>query len=98
MHRQVGVLKFDEDGLAKRGVLVRHLVMPGDVAGTEHILRFLAEEVAPDTYVNIMAQYYPAGAVSSDRYPEINRRITWQEYRRAVHLAEELGLRLEERL
>jgi len=98
MHRQVGVLKFDEDGLAKRGVLVRHLVMPGDVAGTEHILRFLAEEVAPDTYVNIMAQYYPAGAVSSDRYPEINRRITWQEYRRAVRLAEELGLRLEERL
>ncbi|MCS7310679.1 MAG: radical SAM protein [Armatimonadota bacterium] len=97
MHRQVGVLKFDENGLAKRGVLVRHLVMPGDVAGTEHILRFLAEEVAPDTYVNIMAQYYPAGVVSKERYPEINRRITSQEYWRAVRLAEELGLRIDER-
>ncbi|GBC95704.1 hypothetical protein HRbin16_01496 [bacterium HR16] len=98
MHRQVGVLKFDEHGLAKRGVLVRHLVMPGDVAGTEHILRFLAAEVAPDTYVNIMAQYYPAGMVSSERYLEINRRITSQEYWRAIRLAEELGLRLDERL
>lgn len=98
MHRQVGVLRFDEHGLAKRGVLVRHLVMPGEVAGTEHILRFLAEEVAPDTYVNVMAQYYPAGVVSSERYAKINRRITSQEYWRAVRLAEELGLRLDERL
>lgn len=97
MHRQVGVLKFDEHGLAKRGVLVRHLVMPGDVAGTEHILRFLAEQVAPDTYVNVMAQYYPAGLVSSQKYPEINRRITPQEYWQAVRLAEELGVRLDER-
>ncbi|MEJ5250376.1 MAG: radical SAM protein [Chthonomonadetes bacterium] len=97
MHRQVGVLKFDERGIAKRGVLVRHLVMPGDVAGTEHILRFLAEQVAPDTYVNVMAQYHPAGQVSSQRYPEINRRITSQEYWRAVRLAEELGLRLDQR-
>jgi putative pyruvate formate lyase activating enzyme len=98
MHRQVGVLKFDENGLAKRGVLVRHLLMPGDVAGTEHILRFLAEQVAPDTYVNVMAQYHPAGMVSSERYPEINRRITAQEYWQAVRLAEQLGLRLDERL
>ncbi len=97
MHRQVGVLKFDERGIAKRGVLVRHLVMPGDVAGTEHILRFLAEQVAPDTYVNVMAQYHPAGLVSSQRYPEINRRITTQEYWQAIRLAEELGLRLDER-
>jgi putative pyruvate formate lyase activating enzyme len=67
MHRQVGVLKFDEYGLAKRGVLVRHLVMPGDVARTEQILRFLAEEIAPDTYVNVMAQYRPAGMVSAER-------------------------------
>lgn len=97
MHRQVGVLKFDERGLAKQGVLVRHLVMPGDVAGTAHILRFLAEDVAPDTYVNVMAQYHPAGLVSSQRYPEINRRVTSQEYWQAVCLAEELGLRLDER-
>jgi len=98
MHRQVGVLKFDEYGLAKRGVLVRHLVMPGDVARTEQILRFLAEEIAPDTYVNVMAQYRPAGMVSAERYAEINRRITSQEYWRAVRLAEQLGLQLDERL
>jgi putative pyruvate formate lyase activating enzyme len=98
MHRQVGVLKFDEYGLAKRGVLVRHLVMPGDVARTEQILRFLAEEIAPDTYVNVMAQYRPAGMVSAERYAEINRRITSQEYWRAVRLAEQIGLRLDERL
>ncbi len=97
MHRQVGVLKFDEHGIAKRGVLVRHLVMPGEIAGTEQILRFLAEEVAPDTYVNVMAQYHPAGLVSPERYPEICRRITRQEYWRAVRLAQELGLRLDER-
>ena len=97
MHRQVGVLRFDENGLAKRGVLVRHLVLPGGVAGTEHILRFLAEQVAPDTYVNVMAQYHPAGMVSSERYAEMNRRITAQEYWQAVRLAEELGLRLDER-
>lgn len=97
MHRQVGVLKFDENGIAKRGVLVRHLVMPEEVAGTEHILRFLAEEVASDTHVNVMAQYHPAGLVSSVRYPEINRRITSPEYWHAVQLAEALGLRLDER-
>lgn len=97
MHRQVGVLKFDEYGIAKRGVLVRHLVMPGDVAGTESILRFLAEEIAPDTYVNIMAQYYPAGKVSAKHYPEINRRIYREEYERAVRLAQQLGLRLDTR-
>ncbi len=62
MHRQVGPLKMDESGIAKRGVLVRHLVMPGQIAGTESILRFLAEEVSPDTYVNVMDQYRPAGA------------------------------------
>ncbi len=98
MHRQVGVLKFDEYGIARRGVLVRHLVMPDDIAGTEQILRFLAEQVAPDTYVNIMAQYHPAGRVTPQRYPEINRRITAQEYWRAVRLAEQMGLRLDERL
>ena len=60
MHRQVGDLKLDEDGLAYRGLLVRHLVMPGGLAGTEEIMRFLAEEISPYTYVNIMRQYYPA--------------------------------------
>lgn len=98
MHRQVGELKVDEHGLAKRGVLVRHLVMPGGIGGTREIMEFLAREVSPHTYVNIMAQYYPAGKVSKDKYPEINRGISRQEYRDAIVAAQEAGLyRLDER-
>jgi putative pyruvate formate lyase activating enzyme len=97
MHRQVGPLKFDEDGLAKRGVLVRHLVMPGMSDETRQILRFLAQEVAADTYVNVMAQYHPAGKVTADKYSEINRRLTTSEYKEAVKMAQEMGLRLDER-
>lgn len=97
MHRQVGVLKFDENGLAKRGVLVRHLVMPGQIAGSAEIIRFLAEEVAPETYLNVMAQYHPVGKVSEEKYSEINRRITSTEYLETVRLAKQAGLRLDER-
>src|SRR5215204_2237347 len=61
MHRQVGDLVLDEHGMARRGLLVRHLVMPGLLAETEAILRFVASELGPGTYVNVMAQYYPAG-------------------------------------
>ncbi|NIN69594.1 MAG: hypothetical protein GTO63_33910 [Anaerolineae bacterium] len=92
MHRQVGALKFDENGIAKRGVLVRHLVMPGNVAGTESIMRFLAEEVSSDTYVNMMAQYRPAGKVSAEKYAEINRRITTDEFEAAMLGARRAGL------
>jgi len=99
MHRQVGELKFDEFGLAKRGVLVRHLVMPGFLDETRHILTFLAEEISPDTYVNIMDQYYPAGRVNERKYPEINRRLTSEEYVEALRIAREVGLwRLDERI
>ncbi len=97
MHRQVGLLKFDEDGLAKRGVLVRHLVMPGLLDETRHILQFLAEEVAAGTYVNVMGQYHPAGKVTAQKYNEINRPPTTTEYRTAVQLAEQAGLRLDQR-
>lgn len=98
MHRQVGELKLDENGLAKRGVLVRHLVMPGAVAGTREIMKFLAREVSPHTYVNVMAQYYPAGKVSREKYAEINRGITAQEYADAIVAARKAGLyRFDER-
>ncbi|MFQ5399006.1 MAG: radical SAM protein [Anaerolineae bacterium] len=98
MHRQVGVLKMDEDGLAKRGVLVRHLVMPGQAAETAAIMRFLAGKVSADTYLNVMGQYYPAGKVTGDKYAEINRCTTGREYRQAVTQAREAGLwRLDER-
>lgn len=98
MQRQVGELRLDGRGLAKRGVLVRHLVMPGQIAGTREIMHFLAEEISKDTYVNIMAQYYPAGKVSAEKYEEINRRTTSSEYLEAVAIAREAGLwRLDER-
>jgi putative pyruvate formate lyase activating enzyme len=103
MHRQVGVLKFDEEGLARRGVLVRHLVMPGGVAGTAEVMRFLAGELSPDTYVNIMDQYYPAGKVGRHEgrlpgYVEINRRVTSGEMQAAVDAAHKAGLwRFDER-
>jgi len=98
MHRQVGELKFNENGIALRGVLVRQLVMPGCLDDTKTILRFLAEEVSPDTYVNLMAQYYPSNKVSFNKYPELNRRITLDEYRAAITYAQQIGLqRLDER-
>jgi putative pyruvate formate lyase activating enzyme len=92
MHRQVGELKLDEHGIARRGVLVRHLVMPGAIAGTREIMKFLAREVSPYTYVNLMEQYAPAGKVSAEKFPEINRRITAQEYAKAVAVARHAGL------
>ncbi|HEY57397.1 MAG TPA: radical SAM protein [Anaerolineae bacterium] len=92
MHRQVGDLQLDEHGLAKRGLLVRHLVMPGLLEETRAIMRFLASEISPDTCVNLMAQYYPAGEVSAGRYAEINRRITPEEFRQAVAWAKAQGL------
>lgn len=96
MHRQVGDLQVDEAGIARRGLLVRHLVLPADLAGTRDILRFLALEISADTYLNLMDQYRPCYKASE--YPELNRRITPEEYARAVGWAKELGLtRLDER-
>jgi putative pyruvate formate lyase activating enzyme len=98
MHRQVGPLAMDEQGLAQRGVLVRHLVMPGMLEETRQIMTWLARELGPDTYVNVMGQYYPAGAVSAEKYPEINRKLLRGELEEAVRLAREAGLwRLDER-
>jgi putative pyruvate formate lyase activating enzyme len=93
MHRQVGPLVFDENGLAVRGLLIRHLVMPGLLEETRQILQWIASELGPDTYVNLMAQYSPAGKVSGMEYAEINRRITSKEYRAALETAYSVGLR-----
>jgi putative pyruvate formate lyase activating enzyme len=97
MVRQVGPLTFDEHGLAKRGVLVRHLVMPGLIDETRKIFDFLAREIGPELYVNVMDQYYAAGKVTADKYGEINRGISSMEYAEAVHLAHQAGFRLDER-
>jgi len=93
MHRQVGPLVVDETGLALRGLLLRHLVMPGNIAGTREIVHWIARELGPDTYVNVMPQYYPAGKVSNTEHAEINRSITLEEFQEALEVASEAGLR-----
>ena len=90
MHRQVGDLEVGADGLARCGLLVRLLLMPGLGAETAAILRFLAEQISPRTYVNIMAQYHPCG--EAERYPELCRGVSGAEYRRALACARSLGL------
>ena len=98
MHRQVGDLVLDERGLARRGVILRHLVMPGQLDETEAILEFVADELGTGCYVNLMAQYYPSGKVGRDgEYAEIDRRLHREEYERALGYARELGLRLDAR-
>jgi putative pyruvate formate lyase activating enzyme len=98
MHRQVGPLILDEDGLACSGLLLRHLVMPGGSEETRAILRWIREELGPETYVNLMDQYRPAGVVSSERYPELNRPLERGEFDEAQRFALALGLtRLDER-
>jgi putative pyruvate formate lyase activating enzyme len=102
MHRQVGPLLLDEQGLARRGVLVRHLVMPGLVDESRAILEWLARELSPDTYVNVMAQYRPAGRVAPDRgarlFPEIDRRPRTAEVEAVYEAGRGAGLwRFDER-
>lgn len=96
MHRQVGDLQVDRQGLALRDLLVRHLVLPNDLAGSREIARFLAQEISPHTYLNVMRQYRPA--YQAGAYPELNRPITRDEYQAAVQAALEAGLqRLDRR-
>ncbi len=91
MYRQVGDMEVDARGISRRGLLVRHLVLPGNLAGTDRVLRFVAEEISKNTYINIMDQYYPAHRAF--RYEELSRRITPGEYRDALSLARSLGLK-----
>jgi putative pyruvate formate lyase activating enzyme len=98
MYRQVGDLILDERGLARRGLILRHLIMPGQLDETAAILRFVAEELGTGCYVNLMAQYYVSGKVGQDgEYLEIARGIHREEYEQALALAHELGLRLDAR-
>lgn len=92
MDRQVGGLQLDDKGLAYRGLLVRHLVMPGGLEEAKAILDFIARELSPDTLVNLMDQYYPS--YKAFNYPELNRRLTRNEFSEALAYAEDLGLRL----
>ena len=98
MHRQVGTLEMDSEGLARRGVLIRHLVMPELPGETRAILQWIAEDLGPNTYVNVMGQYRPGGKVRKNRSPELNRPLRESEYRAALRIAREAGLhRLDSR-
>jgi len=90
MNRQVGVAKPTKEGIMQRGLMIRHLVMPNDIGGSEKIMEWIAENLPKDTYVNIMAQYTPAHKAYD--YPEISRRITGEEYRKVVQKAKDMGL------
>ena len=96
MHRQVGDLKLGKGGIAWRGLLVRHLILPDNLAGTDQVIRFLAEQISKNTYLNLMEQYRPA--YRAHHYPELDRRITNEEFDAAVKLALDAGLaRLDRR-
>jgi putative pyruvate formate lyase activating enzyme len=90
MFRQVGNLVLDDNGIAKKGLLIRHLVLPGGLSGTEGIMKFLAEEISKDVYISLMSQYFPA--FKAMEHKEINRRITGEEYEEACRIMEKCGL------
>lgn len=91
MYQQVGDLEIDDRGVAKKGLLVRHLVLPNNLAGTEKIMDFLAKEISKNTFVNIMAQYRPV--YKANKFPEINRPITFEEFKKALQIARQKGLK-----
>jgi putative pyruvate formate lyase activating enzyme len=96
MYRQVGDLLIESNGIATHGLLIRHLVLPNNLAGTERIVQFLAKDISKNTYVNLMDQYYPAYKASE--FPELNRRITRDEYYHAYTLALKAGLHRFDRI
>lgn len=89
MHEQVGDLVM-ENGIAIRGLLIRHLVLPNNITETREILKFIRDEISQDTYISLMGQYYPV--FKANQYPEINRQITEKEYEEAVNIMLNLGL------
>lgn len=90
MHRQVGDLQLDGNGIAVRGLLIRHLILPHDLAGTRQTLQFIAQEISPHSHISLMSQYFPAHLAT--RHAQIGRRITRVEYASAVLAMEEFGL------
>lgn len=90
MYRQVGTLDLDKNGIARKGLLIRHLVLPGNLSKTEKILKFIAENISENTYISLMSQYFPA--YRANEYPEIARRITRKEYAIAKKLMEKYNL------
>jgi putative pyruvate formate lyase activating enzyme len=90
MWRQVGPVELDDAGLARRGMILRHLVLPNNIAGTRDVLGFVAREISPDVAISLMNQYFPANQAHS--LPELNRQLTLEEYGAAVKLLSDLGM------
>ena len=90
MHHQVAELKLDKRKIAYRGIIIRHLVLPNDLAGSENVLKFIAEELSTDSYVNVMSQYRPVGGAYQHR--ELNRYPTLKEFKNVIDVAKRLGL------
>mgnify|MGYP003879531977 CR=1 FL=1 len=91
MHRQVGDLVISEEGIAVRGLIVRHLVLPNNLAGSEKIFEFISKEISKNTFINIMDQYWPA--YKAHQYPELSRRISEEEFQEAIKLTKKFGLK-----
>jgi putative pyruvate formate lyase activating enzyme len=96
MHRQTGDLQIDKEGIAQRGLLIRHLVLPDGLAGTRMIMRFIGQEISRDSYVNVMAQYRPS--YKALQIPNLGRRISSTEFHEALLSAQEAGLRRLDRV
>ena len=93
MHRQVGELKISPEGIATRGLMVRHLILPGSIGGTEEVVKFISRELSPNTYVNLMDQYRPCHrAGDNSEFPELKRPITEAEFTEAIAFAKGAGL------
>lgn len=90
MYRQVGIAEMDDQGIMKRGLIIRHLVLPGNISGTKEVMRFIGEELSPETYISLMSQYFPAYKVNL--FMELNRRITAEEYEEAKQVTQRYGL------
>lgn len=90
MYRQVGDLKMDDEGIAISGLIIRHMVLPENISGTEDVLKFISEEISAGTYISLMSQYFPAHQALT--HPLINRRVTKEEFQRAVGAFHENGL------
>ncbi|MFH0877600.1 MAG: radical SAM protein [Candidatus Omnitrophota bacterium] len=90
MHRQVGIARIDEEGIIQQGLIIRHLVLPEQISGTEEILSFIAKHISPETHVSLMSQYFPT--FEANLYPPLDRRLHLEEYEAAVELLKKYNL------
>jgi len=93
MHEQVGDLVLDKEGLAHRGLLIRHLIMPDHGDEVQNIMEFIVSDLSDRTYVNLLNQYHPSGDVSESSYPELNRKLNFDEYDRVLEIAKNAGIK-----